>query len=737
MVLVIIMTTKPLKSRIPAIAVGLMLLVTLAGCSLGALRDYKIGSDSIGSKVSKLKTWRSSRNQSSVDASSTRFAAIPGSVTPEPVRGDPEILRVSSESEVPELATPAAIIPPPPEAPDFWSEHFVPPMQPAPDSDVRNPGMIRDRSFALAEAMPQRFAAVDARGAVAQSGFQPMLTVIPERQPRSAEDVRQFMDNLTTPDAQFEVVLGQARLLTLRRDLAVAGKGSPVLAIGDPSIIAMEVMPNPRLLRVTGLRPGITDVVITTGDGETYTFQAHVVFNLIQVQHWLRQLFPDAHLKLSQFHEHVVVEGEARHMSQAEEILDVLRAYLKSAQANRGTEVRGGSAPPSQRNPQAQRQNREQPGTPPQSPQPGHDEDDLAQPMPTVAGGDGSSSPSGGSAEIGEPQLINRLRVPGLQQVLLKVQVAELNRTSLRQVGSDLLFSHGGNTFGTQLGGASNLLGSGGSGGGSVSIADGSSLAGLIAAGPAAGATAFGILEGIDTQIFLSVLRRNGIVKILAEPNLVAMHGHKATFLAGGEFPIPVTQPGGGNAITVEFRQFGVLLAFEPYDLGDKRIRLAVRSEVSSVDNTAFGTAVGGFQVPSLSTRNVQTTVELTEGKTLMMAGLLQVTMEGNTSRIPGLGELPAIGTLFRNNTGRRQEKELVVLVTPHLVEAVDDNQRPLLPGEDIGEPDDLEFYLRGKIENRCGQDFRSTTNIPPVKTFRRDRSLEKTYVKGAHGYSE
>ena len=164
--------------------------------------------------------------------------------------------------------------------------------------------------------------------------------------------------------------------------------------------------------------------------------------------------------------------------------------------------------------------------------------------------------------------------------------------------------------------------------------------------------------EGADTQIFLSVLRSNSVLKILAEPNLVAMNGHKATFLAGGEFPIPVSQQGSGNGVTVEFREFGVRLAFEPYDLGDKRVRLAVTSEVSSVDFSLATTLVAGGQpVPGLSTRNVKTTVELAEGKTLMMAGLLQVSLDGTTRRIPGLGELPTIGTLFRNNTGRGRRK--------------------------------------------------------------------------------
>lgn len=557
-----------------------------------------------------------------------------------------------------------------------------------------------------------------------RSGFKPPLPIVPERRPKSTAEVNLFVESLTSTDAVFEVVAGQSRLMTLRRDLAMPGRPSPVLAIGDPSIISLEVLPNPRLLRAVGLRPGITDVSMTTSDGETYTFQVQVVFDLPLVHQWLRQLFPNAQLKLSQFQEHVVVEGEARDAGEVVEILEVLRAYLDSIQANRGTSQRS-SAPADQEAPPA-------PGDAQRRPSSGQDEGRPTAPVSTTAE---RTSGSGSQGQMAAPRIINRIRIPGPQQILLKVQVAELNRTALREIGTDLLFSHGGTTLGTQIGNAAPLR-TGTTGTGSVSIANGMSLAGLLAAGPTAGATAFGIFEGINTQIFLSALRSNSILKILAEPNLVAMHGHKATFLAGGEFPIPVSQSGAGNAVTVQFREFGVRLSFEPYDLGDKRMRLAVSSEVSSVDFSLATTLVPqGQPVPGLSTRNVQTTVELSEGKTLMMAGLLQVTLDSTTKRIPGLGDLPTIGTLFRNNTGRRQEKELVVLVTPYLVEGLDEKDQPRLPGEEVGEPNDLDFYLRGNIEARCGEDFRSTTHVPGTacKLIR----LEKTCVKGKHGYSE
>ena len=602
-----------------------------------------------------------------------------------------------------------------------------------PPGGITNGHFVHGVDMAYEDVAPEVIAPLDERPerlvtpTAMRSGFKPPLPIVRERRPKSTAELNLFVESLTSTDAVFEVVAGQSRLMTLRRDLAMPGRPSPVLAVGDPSIISLEVLPNPRLLRATGLRPGITDVSMTTSEGETYTFQVQVVFDLPLVHQWLRQLFPNAQLKLSQFQEHVVVEGEARDAGEVVEILEVLRAYLDSIQANRGTSQRP-SSQADQEAPAAQGDSQRRPPT-------GQDEGRPAAPVTTATE---RTTGSGSQRQMGEPRVINRIRVPGPQQILLKVQVAELNRTALREIGTDLLFSHGGTTLGTQIGGAAPLrTGAGGGGGtGSVSIADGMSLAGLLAAGPTAGATAFGIFEGINTQIFLSALRSNSILKILAEPNLVAMHGHKATFLAGGEFPIPVSQSGAGNAVTVQFREFGVRLSFEPYDLGDKRMRLAVSSEVSSVDFSLATTLVPqGQPVPGLSTRNVQTTVELSEGKTLMMAGLLQVSLDSTTKRIPGLGDLPTIGALFRNNTGRRQEKELVVLVTPYLVEGLDEKDQPRLPGDEVGEPNDLDFYLKGNIEVRCGEDFRSTTHVPGTacKLIR----LEKTCVKGTHGYSE
>ena len=194
----------------------------------------------------------------------------------------------------------------------------------------------------------------------------------------------------------------------------------------------------------------------------------------------------------------------------------------------------------------------------------------------------------------------------------------------------------------------------------------------------------------------LDALRRNSLLKILAEPNLVAFNGQQASFLAGGEFPVPIPQVGAAGVapvVTVRFKEFGVRLGFVPYILDGDRIRLTVAPEVSQIDFTIAVTLVaGGSPVPGLNTRKALTTVELEQGQTLAIAGLLQLQMDGTTQRIPGLGDLPIIGPFFSNTTSERIEKELVVLVTPYLVEPMKHDQVPPTPGDEVKEPAAVRF---------------------------------------------
>jgi pilus assembly protein CpaC len=531
--------------------------------------------------------------------------------------------------------------------------------------------------------------------------------------------------------------VGQGRILTTKEDLTAPGRPPALIAVGDPTVIDFAVI-SPRQIRIVGSRIGVTDLSITTPDNRTYAFEVRVVVDLVALRGQLKAAFPDAMLKLAQNRDNLIVEGQARDSNQVARILETIRFYLRSVQVSQATRVttmqqpRGPAAPG--RPPQPVRP--EEGGQPQQQPgQPG-------QPYGTAAPEQGR--PTSTEATIAMPQIINLIRVPGPQQVLLKVRVAELNRTALREIGADLLGIDPDTGFllGTQI--SSGLLATG-VGAGTGTTTGGAAariLTGPLALTPGPASTVFGIFERAHFEFVLRALRRNALLKILAEPNLIAMNGHEASFLAGGEFPVPVPQNigagGVGATVTIQFKEFGVRLGFLPFILDGDQIRLSVDPEVSQIDFTIATTIVpGGTPVPGLNTRRAHTTVELREGQTLAIAGLMQVTLDGQTSRIPGLGDLPILGPFFSNTTGQRVEKELVVLVTPYIVEPMNPGQVSPTPGDEVKEPNDLEFYLLNRIEGRTGQDFRSTTRWDDRWHFVEMLKLQKKHVCGPHGFSD
>lgn len=555
------------------------------------------------------------------------------------------------------------------------------------------------------------------------SGFPPMLPMLPQKGPRSEADLNSFIDNLGTNDGTFEVVVGQGRLLTLKKDLAVAGKPRPLIAVGDPAVVDF-VLVGPRQLRIIGQRIGRTDMSITTADNQVYGFEVQVVADLNVLKAQLKSIFPNASLKLAQIRDHVVVEGQARDAAEVNRIIDTIKAYLISIQASQLRRATQGTvvmpttakAPP-----------REGEAVPAPS-----GTRDLALPIQHVHPEEGLIVAD--TASQAEPRIINLLRVVGPQQVLLKVCVAELDRTSLREIGADLLGGDRGNRsiFGTQIGG------------GSVGASGTLSGAGLTATSTISTnntSAIFGIFEGANFAFLMRVLRQNSILKILAEPNLVTLHGQPASFLAGGEFPIPVPQVSSGgfaSTITIQFKEFGVRLNFVPYILDGDMIRLSVDPEVSSIDFSLGTTLVpGGTPVPGLNSRKSHATVELREGQTLAIAGLLQVAMDGTTTRIPILGDLPVIGSVFSGNQSRRTEKELVVTVTPYLVQPMCPEQVPPMPGDDVGTPGDLEFYLLRRLESRNGKDHRTTLGWDDPLCLRQLLKLEQKHLHGPCGFSE
>ena len=194
---------------------------------------------------------------------------------------------------------------------------------------------------------------------------------------------------------------------------------------------------------------------------------------------------------------------------------------------------------------------------------------------------------------------------------------------------------------------------------------------------------------------------------------------------------------GAAPIITIQFQQFGVLLEFVPFIIDGDLIRLSVDPEVSNIDFT-LGTTVAGVSVPGLNQRKAHTVVEIRHGQTLAIAGLMQLTLDGNSNRIPVLGDLPIIGPFFSNTTSQRIEKELIVLVTPYIVEPMRDGQVPRTPGDEVNGANDLEFYLLGRFEGRTGRDHRETVNHDdPAYLLRHFLRMEDQHVSGPHGFGE
>ena len=230
---------------------------------------------------------------------------------------------------------------------------------------------------------------------------------------------------------------------------------------------------------------------------------------------------------------------------------------------------------------------------------------------------------------------------------------------------------------------------------------------------------------------FVNALRQNNLLRILAEPNLTAISGQEASFLAGGEFPIPVPQSGSGGAttITIEYKEFGVRLKFVPIVLGDGRIRMKMNPEVSDLDFSSPLT-IQGSKIPIVNKRTVTTTVELADGQTFAIAGLLNNAVNATRDMTPVLGDLPVLGTLFRSTSYQREETELVVLVTPRLVEPMNPAQIPMLPGENWRNPKEADLFLNADIGGEAKKPAPAPAQVPATnrstRVLRTDRTASR-----------
>ncbi len=306
-------------------------------------------------------------------------------------------------------------------------------------------------------------------------------------------------------------------------------------------------------------------------------------------------------------------------------------------------------------------------------------------------------------------RVMNLLEVGGVHQVMLEVRVSEMSRTLMRRLGVNFAYvSDGGNTFGVSLLKNLTTVGS-------------ASLTGTgIGSNVGVSTNINGILRflggGATWTTFIDALKENGLTKVLAEPTLITTSGRTANFLAGGEYPIPVPQSGtgSGTTITIEYKTFGVGLNFTPTVLSSNKISMEVRPEVSELDFTN-SVSLQGYVIPSLTTRRVATTIELADGQSFAIAGLLKEDLREVVSKFPVLGDIPILGILFRSSSYQKNETELVIIVTPHLVKPVD-MAKQTLPTDAFVEPNDFEFYLFGMMEGQ-GETSRTAKSAMPPKS--------------------
>jgi pilus assembly protein CpaC len=415
----------------------------------------------------------------------------------------------------------------------------------------------------------------------------------------------------------------------------------------DEGIVEL-VQFTPREISLIGRSQGQTHVTFWFDDPAqppvTYLVEVGVDAKVVEqeeekyklLENVINEMFPDSKVYLVLVADKLLVKGQARDSEEAAQIMTIIRAQAGN--------IRGGAAGGLGLT------------------------EGLATPVLSLAATGNNPGPG--------YTIINMLRVPGVQQVALKVKIAELNRSAARGFGVDVV--------------------------GALDIWNGDELifASILNAIGGGGTSVIASLDGGDLDIGIRYLQQRGVIRLLSEPTLVTLSGRPATFIAGGEFAVPTIVGNVGlNAVTTDFRSFGAIISFVPTVVDKDRIRLQVAPEFSQINNDL---AVGG--TPGLNVRAATTTVEMREGQTLAIAGLLEDNYTANNR-----GDLPFLAEVFGRRNTTRNETELIILVTPELVHPMEPEEVPPLPGFDVTEPTAGEFFLRGKIEGNPTRDHRST----------------------------
>lgn len=443
-----------------------------------------------------------------------------------------------------------------------------------------------------------------------------------------------------TPEAKAQEIVTNSRTVAINKSVIIeVDERITRISKGQPDIVNVVLL-RPNQLLVQGKALGTTNVLLWDGgDRVVEVIDLEVSHDLAGLKAKLKEVLPQETIAVRSAQGRLVLSGEVSSLAAMNAALRVAGAYHPVAPSQTGSAAAGRV-------------------------------DDTAG-------------------------VINLMHVGGAQQVMLEVTVAEVSRTLLRNFDMNFQFIQDvGSRFvvGAVGGGLTLPLGPGGS------VTDGLLTPGVENTG------AFAQWSGND-MFFRAVLdagKGNGLIKVLAEPNLTTLTGEKASFLSGGEFPIPVPQGGNNNATTITFKSFGISVDFLPVVLESNRINLTMDISVSDLNNenpisVGAGDATTRFFIPSLSLRKARSSLELADGQTMSIAGLINDSVRENFDKMPWLAEVPVIGALFRSQSFQKNETELVIFVTPRLARPIAPEDIRL-PTDNYIEPNDVEFYLMGRM---------------------------------------
>ena len=487
----------------------------------------------------------------------------------------------------------------------------------------------------------------------------PVKTVAMQTEQKALPD--QFLSQ--TGAAKLDVTLGKSTLLKLPNAIKR-------ISVGSPSV-ADVMMINPQEVYVLGKIVGMTNITLWTKDGKSTVIDVNVLMDVIALRQQVQAIMPDEKdIQITAAGDSLIVSGMVSNTLKADRVVALAEAFLRTSILNMMLNLQGGGQG-------------DQPGAGAQA---GGGGMGGMQAMQTLRqGSQHNENSQGAGAGLGNFKVINLLGVRDNQQVMLEVKVAEVNRTEAEKLGFDFqgALRKSGSAWTQIMGG---LIG-------------GSPASLLLGKNPVATGLPFASSEG--GSFLIDAEKKDNVIKILAEPNIVAISGQEASFLVGGEIMIPVSS-GVGSTVRLQSKQFGVGLIFVPTVLEEGRINLRVNPEVSElvsfqqVASTGLGAIVA---VPTFKTRRISTTVQLRDGQSLAIGGLLQDNFKEQIKRFPMLGEVPVLGSLFSSSDFLMDKTELMIIVTPRLVQPLQPDHS--VPTDAFIRPGRGEFLLQGRLERR------------------------------------